>query len=91
MQEKEWVNPEQVEKNISVSRSELQEMRKHMNGKSGVLVQHSEPNRKDRRAKEDLRPIHNNRAKTSARTGNKLFIKMSRFYMSLRNKQLKLS
>ena len=82
---------EKEERNISVTQAEMQEMREHMNGKRGILVKHEQETRKQRRAKEDVRPIHNNRSKTCARTGNKLFIKMSRFYMSIRNKQLKLA
>lgn len=45
-------------------------------------------NRRTRKQKEILHPVNNNREQTKARKGNRLFIKMSRFYMAITNKKM---
>lgn len=75
-------------KNVTFTSTEIREWKESLRGKRGTLL-HDEPNRKTRRQSELTKPIHNNRKKTSARIGNKLYVKMSRFYMAVTDKRLR--
>lgn len=74
--------------NVPFSSKEIREWKESLNGKRGTIL-NVEPNRKERREKEDTRPIRNNRSKSKARKGNRLYNKMSAFYMSVTDKKLR--
>jgi hypothetical protein len=74
------------EKNTPFTETEIKEWKEAAPGKRDTIL-NNEPNRKARRLKETTVPVQNNRPKTKGRKGNRVFMKMAAFALSIHNKK----